>query len=214
MAFAVWGLGLLATPLFLNSPRLLSIMAVMKRLRLPGLCLVAMLAAGICIFIGCQKSAGSPPAATNAAAGPIPEHIGPTEAQPKLQTVKLYVGPEQMDTELCTTELQVETGMMFRRSMGTNDGMLFNLGYPPQQAKFWMKNCYVPLSVAYINTAGVIEEIHPLQVQDTNNVVSTATDIRFALETPQGWFDQHHIRPGMVIRTERGTLLQTFGQKQ
>ena len=76
-----------------------------------------------------------------------------------------------------------------------------------------VKNCYVPLSVAYINSEGAIEEIHPLQVQDTNNVVSTATNIRFALETPQGWFDQHHITPGMVIRTERGTLLQTF-QKQ
>src|SRR6185437_14621603 len=99
----------------------------------------------------------------------------PTEAQPKLPTVKLYVGAEQMDAELCRTAIQIETGMMFRKTMGTNDGMVFNLGVP-QQASFWMKNCFVPLSVAYINSAGVIEEIHPLQVQDTNSVVSTATD--------------------------------------
>jgi len=117
-----------------------------------------------------------------------------------------------MDAELCATARQTETGMMFRKTMGTNEGMLFNLFYP-QQAGFWMKNCFVPLSVAYINPEGVIEEIHPLQVQDTNNVVSTATNIRFALETPQGWFDQHHVTTGMVVRTERGTLLQTFGQK-
>ena len=170
-----------------------------------------MLTAGVGILAGCEKSAGSPPA-SSANADLIPQHSLPTEAQPKLPTVKLYVGAEQMDAEMCVTSRQTETGMMFRKSMGTNDGMLFNLGYP-QQAAFWMKNCFVPLSVAYINSEGVIEEIHPLQVQDTNNVVSTATNIRFALETPQGWFDQHHVTTGMVIRTERGTLLQTFGQK-
>jgi uncharacterized membrane protein (UPF0127 family) len=192
-------------------------MVAMKRLRLPGLCLAAILAAGICIFIGCQKSAATPPAATNAAANSASEPSEPTEAQPKLQTVKLFVGPEQMDAELCVTPRQTETGMMFRKSVGTNDGMLFNLDYLGNsggQAGFWMKNCFVPLSVAYINSAGAIEEIHPLQVQDTNTVFSKATNIRFALETPQGWFDQHHITTGMVIRTERGTLLQTFGQKQ
>lgn len=177
-----------------------------------------MLAASMFIFAGCQKStvpapaASTPPAAAPAAPAaeaPVLTVSEPTEAQPKLTTVKLYVGPEQMDAELCATPRQVQTGMMFRKSMGTNDGMLFNL-YQPQQAGFWMKNCYLPLSVAYINTEGVIEEIHPLQIQDTNTVFSTATDVRFALETPQGWFDQHHITTGMVIRTERGTLLQTF----
>jgi hypothetical protein len=51
-------------------------------------------------------------------------------------------------------------------------------------------------------------------VQDTNTVFSMDNNVRFALETPQGWFDTHHVTTGMVIRTERGTLLETFGQKQ
>ena len=186
----------------------------MKPLRVLELSLATTLAASLFALAGCQKPPASepPPAPAAGVAAPVNDFSEPTEAQPKLSTVKLYVGPEQMDAELCATPRQVQTGMMFRKSMGTNDGMLFNL-YQPQQAAFWMKNCFVPLSVAYINTEGVIEEIHPLQVQDTNNVVSTAMDIRFALETPQGWFDEHHITTGMVIRTERGTLLQTF-QKQ
>jgi len=183
----------------------------MKPSRVLKLASVAMLAATVGILAGCQKPDASPPAAAAATADPVIELNEPTEAQPKLQTVKLYVGAEQMDAELCITARQIQTGMMFRKSMGTNDGMLFDLRVP-QQAAFWMKNCFVPLSVAYINSEGAIEEIHPLQVQDTNNVVSTATDIRFALETPQGWFDEHHITPGMVIRTERGTLIQTFKQ--
>jgi len=176
----------------------------------PSRVIAALLAATLCILAGCQKPAASSPAAS-ASADPVIELNEPTEAQPKLQTVKLYVGAEQMDAELCVTSRQIQTGMMFRKTMGTNDGMLFDLRVP-QQAAFWMKNCFVPLSVAYINSEGIIEEIHPLQVQDTNNVVSAATDIRFALETPQGWFDEHHITPGMAIRTERGTLIQTFKQ--
>jgi hypothetical protein len=152
----------------------------------------------------------APASDTNASA--TTDFSEPTEAQPKLSTVKLYVGAEQMDTEMCVTARQIQTGMMFRKTMGTNDGMLFNLRVP-QQAGFWMKNCFVPLSVAYIGPDGVIEEIHPLQVQDTNTVLSTVNNVMFALETPQGWFDQHHVTTGMVIRTERGTLLETFGHR-
>lgn len=138
----------------------------------------------------------------------------PTEAQPKLPTVKLYVGAAEMDAELCTTPREVQTGMMFRKTMGTNDGMLFTLFYP-QRASFWMKNCYIPLSVAYIGPDGVIEEIHPLQVMDITPVLSATNNdnIQFALETPQGWFDAHHVTTGMVVRTERGSLQDTFGQR-
>jgi uncharacterized protein len=137
----------------------------------------------------------------------------PQEANPKLPTVRLWLGSEQMDAEKCVTQLQIETGMMFRKSMGENDGMIFSLGYP-QQAGFWMKNCFVPLSVAYIDSEGVIEEIHPLEPQNTNSVFSATNNIRFALETPQGWFDRHHVTTGMVVRTDKGSLMEAFGQRQ
>lgn len=181
----------------------------MKRLRVLKWAGTGMLLAGLFIFGGCQKKAETVPPPPAAAI----QFSEPTEAQPKLPTVKLWLGSEQMDAEMCTTPRQTQTGMMFRKSMGENDGMIFNLGYD-QQASFWMKNCFVPLSVAYINAEGVIEEIHPLQIQDETPVASATNNIRFALETPQGWFDKHHITPGMVVRTEKGTLLETFGQRQ
>lgn len=179
----------------------------MKLLKALKLAPIAALFAAQCAFSGCDRS----PAATS-----TPPAVGlgePTEAQPRLPTVRLWIGAEQMDAEMCVTPREEQTGMMFRKSMGTNDGMIFNLGYS-QQAAFWMKNCYVPLSVAYINEDGVIQEIHPLQPQDTNNVASASNNIRFALETPQGWFDRHNIKPGTLIRSEKGSLLETFGQKQ
>ena len=41
-------------------------------------------------------------------------------------------------------------------------------------------------------------------------MISATGNIRFALETPQGWFKRHNIREGMTVRTERGTLMDTF----
>ncbi|HXT11846.1 MAG TPA: DUF192 domain-containing protein [Candidatus Angelobacter sp.] len=180
----------------------------MKPLRALKFWVAGMLAGGLFICAGCQKSTPPPPAATVTI-----DLNEPTEAQPKLPTVKLYLGAQQMDAEMCTTPRETQTGMMFRKSMGTNDGMIFSLGVP-QQASFWMKNCFIPLSVAYIDPDGVIQEIHPLEPQNTNPVVSAAGNIEFALETPQGWFDRNRVTTGMVVLTERGSLQETFGGRQ
>ena len=167
-----------------------------------------MLLAGLFLLAGCHKPAPPPPPPPGAISLALPQ-----ESNPKLPTVRLWLGSEQMDAEKCVTQLQIETGMMFRKSMGENDGMIFSLGYP-QQAGFWMKNCFVPLSVAYIDSEGVIEEIHPLEPQNTTPVLSATNNIRFALETPQGWFDRHHVTTGMVVRTDKGSLMEAFGQRQ
>jgi uncharacterized protein len=80
----------------------------------------------------------------------------------------------------------------------------------PRLAGYWMKNCYVPLSIAYLDTDGVILEIHDLKPHDTNSVVSASMNVRFALETPQGWFQRHNVNISAVVRTERGSLADTF----
>jgi len=135
----------------------------------------------------------------------------PTRAQPRLPTIKLWLGPAELTAEMAVTPQQEATGMMFRTNTVEDEGMIFALRYT-QQASFWMKNCYVPLSVAYIDPAGVIQEIHDLQPQNTNAVVSASDNIRFALETAPGWFQRHHVREGMTVRTERGSLMETFFQ--
>ena len=66
------------------------------------------------------------------------------------------------------------------------------------------------LSAAYIDPEGVILEIHDLQPHNTNSVVAASERVQFVLETNQGWFGRHHVTTGMVVRTERGTLAETF----
>lgn len=153
---------------------------------------------------GCGKSV---PTAALAAPG-VPAH-----AQPKLATMKIYVGPEEMIAELALTPDQLQTGMMFRTNLAENESMLFPLPYT-QRAAFWMKNCPLPLSAAYIDPDGVIQEIHELESFNTNTVFSATENIRFVLEAPQGWFQRHHIHPGVAVATERGPLLQTFFRRR
>ena len=166
------------------------------------------LALVLALFAGCGKP--DPSVTLNP---PSLDDQLPTHAQPKLPTMKIYLGAETLDAELALTGEQIETGMMFRTNILETDAMLFDLRYP-QQAKFWMKNCPESISVAYITTDGVIQEIHHLEKNDTNSVVAARDDIRFALETREGWFTRHTIASGTVITSEKGPLAETFSQQR
>ena len=176
----------------------------MNRWRIPMVLLAIVVCSG-CTG-GCKKT-------TSPATEPAGDPRVPTAAQPKLQTMKLWLGAEELVAELALTVEQVRAGMMFRTNMAENAGMLFV--FPaPFRASFWMKNCPLPLSAAYIDPACVILEIHELLPHNTNQVVASSERIQFVLETGQGWFDRHHVTTGMVIRTERGPLLDTFFPKR
>jgi uncharacterized membrane protein (UPF0127 family) len=171
------------------------------RFLLPLLLVAALLA-------GCDKPTSSAPEAPASI-----EDLLPKQAQPKLPTMKLYLGAETLDTELALTPQQEMTGMMYRTNIQETDSMLFVLPYP-QRASFWMKNCPESISAAYIGTDGSILEIHHLEQNDTNSVVAATDNVQFVLETKEGWFGRHNIAPGTVIRTEKGSLAETFLQRR
>jgi uncharacterized membrane protein (UPF0127 family) len=102
--------------------------------------------------------------------------------------------------------------MMYRTNIQDTDAMIFVLPYT-QRANFWMKNCPESISAAYITPDGIIAEIHHLEKNDTNGVVAATDNIRFVLETSDGWFARHNVNTGAVIRTEKGSLAETFLQR-
>lgn len=157
---------------------------------------------------GCNPSSSGPASSAGAAASVVQPDL-PTQAQPKLKTIKLWLGPAELETELALTPTEIMTGMMFRTNVDDSSGMLFVFAGPSQRS-FWMKNCPSPLSCAYIDPEGVILEIRELEPFNTNSVVSKTDRVQYVLETARGWYDRKNIKPGMVIRTERGTLRQTF----
>jgi len=129
--------------------------------------------------------------------------------QPRLPTVKLWIGAQELVTEVAREQVELNTGMMHRKQMGPNEGMLFVMPYP-HRASFYMRNTLVPLSAAYIDPEGTIVEIHDLKPLDETPVEAQSDKIQYVLETPQCWFKTNNIGPGVVIRTEKGSLEQTF----
>lgn len=174
------------------------------------------LLAGLFAFAGCKKSAGTPPAATTAGSGSTatasdidPRYGNLTHALPKLPTVKVWLGDQILNTEIARTPVEIATGMMFRTNAPEDQAMIFV--YPrPGRVGFYMRNCFVPLSGAYIGPNGEIQEIIQMKPHDETPIPSKSDNVQFVLETAEGWFDRHHISTGAVVRTERGSLLETF----
>src|SRR5439155_2835992 len=107
------------------------------------------------LFASCDKTnvaqVSTPPPVTN------PPHLYLDHAQPRLPTIKLWLGAQEMDAEMALTQTQIYTGMMYRKQMGTNDGMLFVFPHSERKA-FYMRNTVIPLSALYIDSEGTILE--------------------------------------------------------
>ena len=167
----------------------------------------------------CRKEAAPaapPPAPAPAGAVAFPRQVAlrlPTQAQPKLHTMKLWLGSEEITAELAVTAEQLIGGMMYRTNIGENAGMLFLLGRPTQPT-LWTKNCPLALSGAYIDPSGIILELHDFQPDSTNLVAATAKNVQYVLETSHGWFERHHIGQGTLVRTEHGSFPETFTPKR
>ncbi len=118
--------------------------------------------------------------------------------QAKLPTITLTIGSEKLTTEVADETSERNAGMMFRDSMADGDAMLFVMD-SVGPVSFWMKNTTVPLSIAYVNSAGIIMEIHDLQPLDETSVDSEFSSIAFAIEVPQGYFSRVGIYPGTLV---------------
>ena len=118
--------------------------------------------------------------------------------QPKLQTVDLTLGINVIHAELAITPIQQQTGMMFRRTMGSNEGMLF-VNEDADQRCFWMRNTLLPLAIAFIADDGTIVNIAEMQAQSEQSHCS-AKPVRYALEMNQGWFAKRGFKAGAKLR--------------
>ncbi len=161
------------------------------------------------VCFGCNKPSATVPA-TNAAPAPM-FHL--EHAQAKLPTLKIWLGEAELVTEIARSPIQISTGMMFREKMAENEAMLFVFPGPDYRS-FYMKNTKVPLSCAYIDPQGTILEIYDMKPLDETPIRSKSDKIQYVLETPQGWFGRHKVEVGMTVRTESGTLDDTFFPKR
>ena len=116
----------------------------------------------------------------------------------KLPVATLDVAGHSVKAEIAATDDSRQRGLMFRDSMGTDDGMLFV--YEDQQVRhFWMKDTRIPLSIAFANREGVIVRIEDMKPFDTETRTSSLVPATYALEMNQGWFAKNGVEKGAVI---------------
>ncbi len=159
------------------------------------------------IFYGCGKEANTVPESTTEKK--TVGHLN--HSLTNLPKVRLWLGSVELLAEVAMKSEEIQTGMMFRKELNENDAMLFVFQIP-HRASFYMKNTFVPLSIAYIDPNGVILEIYDLEPLNEKPVTATNDNIQFVLEVKKGWFKKNNILPGTVIRTPKGSLIKTFFQ--
>ena len=118
--------------------------------------------------------------------------------QPRLPTVQLVAGMHVIQAEVARTAEQQATGMMFRREMGPNEGMLF-VNQEPGVRCFWMRNTLLPLAIAFVADDGTVVNTAEMQPRSEESHCS-ARPVRYALEMPQGWFAKRGIGTGFRLR--------------
>jgi uncharacterized membrane protein (UPF0127 family) len=118
-------------------------------------------------------------------------------APQKLPTITLGAGMHNIRAEVASTPEQHQIGLMFRKEMGPNDGMLFIFDRPGQQC-FWMKNTLIPLAVAFIADDGTVVNLDEMAPQTLESHCSTRP-VRHVLEMNAGWFARKGIKPGSKL---------------
>lgn len=126
--------------------------------------------------------------------------LGPVAAAAQnsnLMTIQLHAGMHNIQAEVAQTPAQREIGLMNRKSLPGNAGMLFVFERKDGYC-FWMKNTFVPLSIAFIADDGSIVNIEDMAPQ-TETSHCAQGPVRYALEMSQGWFAKRGFKAGMKL---------------
>lgn len=117
------------------------------------------------------------------------------EIGPKTHSYELNLGGVPLKVEVAVLAKEREKGLMFRKSLGLNEGMLFIFKNGTKQ-RFWMKNTRIPLDIGYFSSNGSLSEVHKAKPHDLSGVPSRSRDIKFVLELNAGSFKKLGIRLG------------------
>ena len=118
-------------------------------------------------------------------------------ADQALPELVLEIKGHKLTAEVAATDAQRMQGLMHRRMLPENRGMLFVFSYSVPQS-FWMMNTYIPLSIAFIDENGAIVSIADMKPLTTDSHGS-AKPAKYALEMNQGWFAKRGIKAGAKV---------------
>ncbi len=113
----------------------------------------------------------------------------------ELPTTAATINGHRLMVELAATPQSRRCGLSNRAALGENQGMLFV--YPRSELRtFWMKDTWIPLSIAFLDDAGIIINIEIMSPDQTEKRYHSGKPALYALEVNQGWFKLHGINAG------------------
>jgi uncharacterized protein len=110
-------------------------------------------------------------------------------------TIVSATGPHRFAVEVAETPAQMEQGLMFRRQLAEDAGMLFDYK-KPIMATMWMRNTLIPLDMLFVDAQGRIVNIHERAVPQTDDVIASAAPVRAVIELNGGTAARLGIVPG------------------
>ncbi|GKS73498.1 DUF192 domain-containing protein [Acidovorax sp. SUPP950] len=117
--------------------------------------------------------------------------------QMNLQRVELGAGMHRIDAQVAVSPQERQIGLMHRKEMPQQEGMLFVFEAPAVQC-FWMKNTILPLTAAFVADDGTIVNLADMKPQ-TEDSHCSEKPVRYVLEMNQGWFSKKGIKAGFKL---------------
>jgi uncharacterized membrane protein (UPF0127 family) len=118
----------------------------------------------------------------------------PLLADVTFKTSQVKVAGHPLKVELAIEEPQRLQGLMYRKTLGKEDGMLFIFDEPGYHS-IWMKNTLIPLSVAFVDKDGVILNIADMEPQTLDSHMAAGPAV-YAIETNRGWYADKKVKAG------------------
>lgn len=122
------------------------------------------------------------------------------EALPQLHLPRttLMLNGQAAQVQIAADEAAENIGLMYRRSMPADEGMLFVFDETTVQC-LWMRNTPLPLSAVFIREDGSIASLHDI-VPYSTRIHCSSEPVRYALEMNRGWFAGHGIGVGHMVQ--------------
>ncbi|MEA1831944.1 DUF192 domain-containing protein [Methylobacterium durans] len=148
-------------------------------------CVVPLLRAGLALACPAGLAAG-PPVLAQAA---------PQEVKTEPLTIVSRSGAHAFQVEVMRDDASRARGLMFRRSMPANRGMLFDFERS-LPVTMWMKNTYLPLDMVFIRADGTIARIESDTEPLSTRVIASGEPVLSVLELNAGVANKLGLRPG------------------
>jgi len=124
----------------------------------------------------------------------------------ELPTITISIKGHPLTVELAATPGSRGCGLSHRDELPKNQGMLFIFS-DRRPRNFWMKDTFIPLSIAYLDDSGQIFSIQDMVPLQTDEQYPSSQPASYALEVNQGWFRRHGIKAGDVVKMELPLVL-------